>query len=195
MAETPRGRAGGAVCRAVLSGGAAYGADRAHKNSKNAAVSAAGGFFMRRIVCLGLSAALLAGCSAQAGEAARAQPSPAPSPRAAEAGADLYPTLEIAQAAGYAVHAEESDDSDSPQGYAAPAVEVAYFFTREGDANGADVSLVLEGEEERLVRCSHGNGPAPDHVCESAWLDGTLYQGADCLTAMFGEGALDAAAD
>lgn len=54
---------------------------------------------------------------------------------------------------------------------------------REGDANGADVSLVLEGEEERLVRCSHGNGPAPDHVCESAWLDGTLYQGSglpDC---------------
>ena len=47
----------------------------------------------------------------------------------------------------------------------------------------------------RLVRCNHGNGPAPDHVCESAWLDGTLYQGADCLTAMFGEGALDAAAD
>ena len=116
-------------------------------------------------------------------------------PAYAEAGADLYPTLEIAQAAGYAVHAEESDVSDSPQGYAAPAVEVAYFFAREGDANGADVSLVLEGEEERLVRCSHGNGPAPDHVCESAWLDGTLYQGADCLTAMFGDGALDAAAD
>ena len=81
------------------------------------------------------------------------------------------------------------------QGYEAPAVERTYFFTREGDANGADVSLVLEGEEEHLVRCNHGNGPAPDHVCESAWLDGTLYQGADCLTAMFGEGALDAAAD
>ena len=30
---------------------------------------------------------------------------------------------------------------------------------------------------------------------DAAWLDGTLYQGADCLTAMFGEGALDAAAD
>lgn len=99
----------------------------------------------RGVIGLALSAALLAGCSAQAGEAARAQPSPAPSPRAAEA--------------------------------------------------GADVSLVLEGEEERLVRCNHGNGPAPDHVCESVWLDGTLYQGADCLTAMFGEGALDAAAD
>ena len=149
----------------------------------------------RGVIGLALSAALLAGCTAQAGEAAGAQPSPAPSPRVAEAGADRYPTLEIAQAAGYAVHAEESDVSDSPQGYAAPAVEVAYFFAREGDANGADVSLVLEGEEERLVRCSHGNGPAPDHVCESAWLDGTLYQGADCLTAMFGEGALDAAAD
>ena len=149
----------------------------------------------RGVIGLALSAALLAGCSAQAGEAARAQPSPAPSPRAAEAGADLYPTLEIAQAAGYAVRTEESDVSDSPQGYAAPAVEVAYFFAREGDANGADVSLVLEGEEERLVRCNHGNGPAPDHVCEIAWLDGTLYQGADCLTAMFGEGAPDAAAD
>ena len=139
----------------------------------------------RGVIGLALCAVLLAGCSAQAGEAAGAQPSPAPSPRVAEAGADLYPTLEIAQAAGYAVHAEESDVSDSPQGYAAPAVEVAYFFAREGDANGA----------ERLVRCNHGNGPAPDHVCESAWLDGTLYQGADCLTAMFGEGALDAAAD
>ena len=115
----------------------------------------------RGVIGLALSAALLAGCSAQAGEAARAQPSPAPSPRAAEAS----------------------------------AVEVAYFFAREGDANGADVSLVLEGEEERLVRCNHGNGPAPDHVCGSAWLDGTRYQGADCLTAMFGEGALDAAAD
>ena len=115
----------------------------------------------RGVIGLALSAALLAGCSAQAGEAARAQPSPAPSPRAAEAGADLYPTLEIAQAAGYAVHAEESDVSDSPH---SPAVEVAYFFAREDDANGADVSLVLEGEEERLVRCSHGNGPAPDHV-------------------------------
>ena len=130
----------------------------------------------RGVIGLALCAVLLAGCSA-------------------EAGADLYPTLEIAQAAGYAVHAEESDVSDSPQGYEAPAVERTYFFAREGDANGADVSLVLEGEEERLVRCNHGNGPAPDHVCESAWLDGTLYQGADCLTAMFGEGALDAAAD
>lgn len=48
----------------------------------------------RGVIGLALSAALLAGCSAQAGEAARAQPSPAPSPRAAEAGADLYPTLE-----------------------------------------------------------------------------------------------------
>lgn len=67
----------------------------------------------RGVIGLALSAALLAGCSAQAGEAARAQPSPAPSPRVAEAGADLYPTLEIAQAAGYAVHAEESDVSDS----------------------------------------------------------------------------------
>ena len=74
----------------------------------------------RGVIGLALSAALLAGCSAQAGEAAGAQPSPAPSPRVAEAGADLYPTLEIAQAAGYAVHAEESDVSDSPQGYAAP---------------------------------------------------------------------------
>ena len=113
----------------------------------------------RGVIGLALSAALLAGCSAQAGEAAGAQPSPAPSPRVAKAGADLYPTLEIAQAAGYAVHAEESDVSDSPQGYEAPAVERTYFFAREGDANGADVSLVLEGEEERLVRCNHGNGP------------------------------------
>ena len=75
----------------------------------------------RGVIGLALCAVLLAGCSAQAGEAAGAQPSPAPSPRVAEAGADLYPTLEIAQAAGYAVHAEESDVSDSPQGYEAPA--------------------------------------------------------------------------
>lgn len=43
----------------------------------------------RGVIGLALCAALLAGCSAQAGEAAGAQPSPAPSPRVAEAGADL----------------------------------------------------------------------------------------------------------
>ena len=43
----------------------------------------------RGVIGLALCAVLLAGCSAQAGEAAGAQPSPAPSPRVAEAGADL----------------------------------------------------------------------------------------------------------